>query len=150
MRTATTSSRNKGRVELQRLPADNDPLMHRIERIRARDRMFIDTLNQYYGNFSIDMWENYENWRKFNRAEMEAKRKAEAEATARIIGGIMLAALAAAAGRQQQLRGARHGGRARRRGARRERRGAVRDRRRSTPTRSRSWRTPSARRCDQR
>jgi hypothetical protein len=42
---------NKDRLTIKRLPAKNDPLLHRIETIRERDNLFVDTLQEYYANF---------------------------------------------------------------------------------------------------
>ncbi|MHC4415571.1 MAG: hypothetical protein ACYS0G_09835 [Planctomycetota bacterium] len=85
-----------GELEIQRLPAADDPLMTRIEKIDAREDMFVDTLNQYYEGFYTQMWEAYENWRRFNQAEQAALRQVEHEALMRTLGGVLLMAAAIA------------------------------------------------------
>ena len=40
-----------GTIALQRLPAQNDPLVDRLRQIRERDRLVVDTLNEHYANF---------------------------------------------------------------------------------------------------
>jgi hypothetical protein len=87
-----------GQLEIQRLPADDDPILARIEKIDARDDMFVDTINQYYEGFYTEMWEAYENWRRFNQAEHEALRRAEREGLLRTLGGIAMIAAAIAMG----------------------------------------------------
>jgi len=85
-----------GRVVVDRLPADDDPLMERVERIHAREQLFIDTLNQYYEGFYLDMWEAYENWRRYYLVEQDARRDAQAEAFWRTVGGALMIAAAVA------------------------------------------------------
>src|SRR5437762_3106179 len=45
----------KGLVRVARLPATDDPIATRVERIRQRDATVIDTVNGYYANFSDQM-----------------------------------------------------------------------------------------------
>ena len=42
-----------GQLEVIRLPAENDPILRRIERIRERDYLFIDTMQEHYDAFSL-------------------------------------------------------------------------------------------------
>jgi hypothetical protein len=90
------SEGRNGRVVVDRLPADDDPLMERIDRIHAREQMFIDTLNQYYEGFYLQMWEAYENWRRYYLVEQDAKREAQSEAFWRTVGGALMIAAAVA------------------------------------------------------
>ncbi|MGH8634648.1 MAG: hypothetical protein ACRET7_11025, partial [Burkholderiales bacterium] len=53
-----------GLIKVGKLPADNDPMLERVNRIRAREYMFIDTVNLYYGNLYDDMRQPYGQWRK--------------------------------------------------------------------------------------
>lgn len=85
-----------GDAYIERLPSDDDPMMVRIELIRERENMFMDTLNLYYEDFYLDMWEAYENWRRFNMAEQIARREVEREAVLRTIGGVLMIAAAIA------------------------------------------------------
>ena len=86
----------KGRVVINRLPADDDPMMERLLKIREREYMYLDTLNQYYEGFYNQMWPNYENWRKMNLTEQKAIKKIKRDALVRqvigaglIIGAVM-------------------------------------------------------------
>jgi hypothetical protein len=90
------SEGRNGRVLIDRLPAEGDPLMDRIDRIHAREQMFIDTLNQYYEGFYLEMWEAYENWRRYYLVEQDARREAQADAFWRTVGGALMIAAAVA------------------------------------------------------
>jgi hypothetical protein len=59
----------KERVKAQRLPAADDPMLRRIDAIRERDAMFVDTLNEYYAGFHEKMDAPYEQWRKYSYDE---------------------------------------------------------------------------------
>ncbi len=85
----------KGRFTLERLPAQNDPMMERLAVIRERDFMFIDTLNEYYAGFYATMDDPYDSWRAYSYQEQVAMEKLKRAArlekilgAAAIIGGI--------------------------------------------------------------
>jgi hypothetical protein len=90
----------KGRLSVKRLPADDDPMMERLLKIREREYMFVDTLNNQYEGFYNDMWPSYENWRKLNLTEREAIKKIKSEALTKQLIGALLIAGAIAAGSQ--------------------------------------------------
>jgi hypothetical protein len=90
------TTNGKGKTTVLRLPADDDPLMDRIDRIRERDAMFVDTLNQYYEGFYDNMWDAYENWRRYNLAEQEALRRVQGEAFLKTVAGVLMIAAAIA------------------------------------------------------
>ncbi len=79
----------KGRVEVARLPAESDPMMERISRVREREAMFVDVLNQHYAYFYNEMEQPYDDWRRFAYQEEtafdEMRRKAR---TQKILGAI--------------------------------------------------------------
>ena len=88
----------KKRLSVNRLPADNDPMMERLLQIREREYMYVDTLNQQYDNFYAEMWPAYENWRQLNLTEREAIKKIKRDAMTRQLVGALLVAGAIAAG----------------------------------------------------
>ncbi len=90
------SEDEQGLVVVQHFPAQDDPQMERIELIRERDNMFVETLNQYYEGLYLNMWEAYENWRQFNLVEQVALREAKKEAFFRTVTGILMVAAAVA------------------------------------------------------
>jgi hypothetical protein len=79
----------KGRYEVARLPAAQDPMMDRVARIREREYMFVDTLNQHYANFYTEMSEPYDSWRQFSYEEQMALEKLRRKArTQQILGAL--------------------------------------------------------------
>ena len=87
----------KGRFEIQRLPAEQDPMMTRVGMIRERDYMFVDTLNEYYSEFCVSMEEAYDNWRSFSYEEQVALAELRRQARMRkIIGAIAIIGAVAA------------------------------------------------------
>jgi hypothetical protein len=84
-----------GIYEIQRLPADDDPMMQRLGEVREREYMLVDTLNEYYAGLYYDLSVPYEDWRKMSREEsiryQEIKRSARIRqllGAAAIIGAI--------------------------------------------------------------
>jgi hypothetical protein len=87
----------QGLYQPARLPAEDDPVVQRMERIRERDYALIDTLNEHYTNFGESLHDPYTNWRKYSQEELqqvdEARRKAIARqvlGAAAVVGGIVL------------------------------------------------------------
>ena len=58
-----------GRYVLNRLPAVDDPMFDRTQRVRQRERLFLDTLDQHYAQFSAEAMEPYDSWREYAREE---------------------------------------------------------------------------------
>ena len=82
----------EGRLSVNRLPADNDPMMARLLQIREREYMYVDTLNRQYDGFYNEMWPAYEDWRNLNLTEREAIQKIKREALAKqLIGALLIA-----------------------------------------------------------
>ncbi|OUS11142.1 hypothetical protein A9Q89_09940 [Gammaproteobacteria bacterium 53_120_T64] len=79
----------KGRLEITRLPANNDPILQRIQRIRERDYLFVDTTQEYYDAFSLQMAAPYQSWRAQNYDEVLATRQLKRQSRERTIGGIV-------------------------------------------------------------
>jgi len=87
----------KGRYMVMRLPAENDPMLERVQAIRERDRVFVDTLQEYYVNFDAQMTDPYQEWRRLSYEESMALQELKAESTRRLIAGTV-AILAGIAG----------------------------------------------------
>ncbi len=77
----------EGEFLLRRLPAEDDPMLGRVRRVREREYLFIDTLDEYYENFHRDMYPAYQSWRKATYDEAIAYKELKAQSTARAIGG---------------------------------------------------------------
>lgn len=95
--TYLAEDRKKGTYKVARLPADGDPMMSRMDRIRERDYVLLDTVNEHYSLFGENMVESYSNWRRYSYDELEAKGEAERSALTRkllgaaaIVGGLVL------------------------------------------------------------
>jgi len=78
----------EGIFRVRKLPASNDPMFERAKRIRAREYMFIDTVNLYYNNLYDDMRKPYGEWRRSSLQELNQKRALERKAWARRLLGI--------------------------------------------------------------
>ncbi len=83
---------------IKRRPADDDPMMARLLKIREREYMYVDTLNQQYDQFYTKMWPSYENWRQLNLTERRAIKEIRKKALTRQLIGALLIAGAIAAG----------------------------------------------------
>jgi len=98
----------KGRYKVQRLPAEDDPMMARIVRVRERDYIFVDTLNEHYGNFHDQMLESYDEFRMHSWHEERTLRAVRREARMeKILGGLLLVGAAMTGGSTHTSRAAR-------------------------------------------
>ncbi|MBT8364001.1 MAG: hypothetical protein KJP23_04790 [Deltaproteobacteria bacterium] len=88
----------KDTLVIKRLPADDDPMMDRLLKIREREYMYVDTLNVQYEEFYNEMWPSYENWRQLNMTERKAIKEIKKRALTRQLIGALLIAGAIAAG----------------------------------------------------
>jgi len=77
----------EGDVELLRLPADDDPMLVRVRRVRDREYLFIDTLDEYYENYHRAVFTPYQSWRRATYQEAIAYEELRAQSRARMIGG---------------------------------------------------------------
>jgi hypothetical protein len=89
----------RGTYVILRLPAQDDPVVQRMERVRERDYSLVDTLNEHYTNFGASMDDAYANWRKYSYEELEAEAEARRKAMTRqvlgavaVIGGVIAGA----------------------------------------------------------
>lgn len=78
-----------GAFELRRLPAEDDPMIQHVRKVRNREYLFIDTIDEYYENFYRNMRPSYQNWRKATYGEAIAYRKLRAQSRNRAIGGVV-------------------------------------------------------------
>jgi len=78
-----------GVYEIARLPAENDPMLARVRKVREREYLFIDTLDEYYANFHRQMYPVYQDWRRASYDQAIAYKELRAQSTARAIGGTM-------------------------------------------------------------
>jgi hypothetical protein len=76
-----------GDFVVMRLPAEDDPMLERVRRVREREYLFIDTLDEYYDSYQRDMYPSYQNWRRATYDEAIAYKQLRAQSRARAIGG---------------------------------------------------------------
>ena len=76
-----------GDFELLRLPAAEDPMLERVRRVREREYLFIDTLDEYYADFHRNMYRPYHQWRAATYDEAIALRELEAQARGKVWAG---------------------------------------------------------------
>ncbi len=90
-------SNRKGQLTVARLPAANDPIAQRIQNIRERDNLYVDTVQEYYDAFSRQMTEPYQTWRSESYDEVMAVRDLKRQSLQRTVGGVItiLAGIAA-------------------------------------------------------
>lgn len=76
-----------GLYQVTALPAENDPLLQRIQDIRERDFMFIDTVQDYYATYTRQMRLPYDSWREQSYQETVTLRELRESAKRRLIAG---------------------------------------------------------------
>jgi hypothetical protein len=88
----------RGTYAVARLPAQDDPVVQRMDRVRERDYALVDTLNEHYSSFGESIDVAYSNWRRYSNEELEAEAEAKRKALTRqllgaaaIIGGVVAA-----------------------------------------------------------
>lgn len=79
-----------GRVKVAQLPAEDDAMLQRVHRIRDREDLFADTLNEYYAEFYREMAPAYNDWRQFTYEESLLLREARRKARNRLLAGAAL------------------------------------------------------------
>lgn len=75
------------KISVARLPAEGDPMLQRVRTIRDRDHAYIDTMQEYYSSFGLEMIGPYQEWRKLSYEETIAYQQVKAESRRRLIAG---------------------------------------------------------------
>ena len=88
----------KDRLAVAQLPAENDSMMRRVNRIKEQEYLFVDTLDDYYSRFHREMRPSYDEWRQATYEEAIRLREVQRQARNRLIGGALLIAAGVAAG----------------------------------------------------
>jgi len=100
-----------GQLSLTRIPADNDPMMQRVERIRSRNDLFLDVIQDYYRAFNNKMDAPYQEWRKLSYKEVLYSRQLKEQGRKEKIAGLVAIAggiAAATSSKGRTTRGAGH------------------------------------------
>ena len=82
------SENKKGVLNLERLPAEDDELLKRVQKIRQRDYLYIDTMQDYYDGFSQQMHFAYQEFRQSSYDSVVKSRQLNRQGNQRIITGI--------------------------------------------------------------
>jgi hypothetical protein len=82
------SEDKKGILTLERLPAQDDELLTRVQKIRQRDYLYIDTMQDYYDGFSQQMHFSYQEFRQSSYDSVVKARQLNRQGTRRIVAGI--------------------------------------------------------------
>lgn len=77
-----------GTFELRRLPTEDDPMLIRVRKVREREYLFIDTLDEYFENYHREMYPAYQSWRSATYGEAIALKQLKAQKRAKTIGGV--------------------------------------------------------------
>ncbi len=77
-----------GQFTVAHLPSYDDPMYGRVQAIRDRDLLMIDTLNGHFDNFHREMKQPYTEWRKARSDEAEKQRVLEKQALNRTLLGV--------------------------------------------------------------
>jgi len=101
---------DEGIYQLARLPADNDPMMLRIDRIKARNDLFLDVIEDYYRGFNKNMSLPYQEWRKLSYKEVLYERQLRDQARKEQLAGIAAIAVGVVAGATSESRSGRVAG----------------------------------------
>jgi hypothetical protein len=83
------------KFELSGLPDENDPMLKRIEELRAQELLFIDRLQDQYEVFDAEVSPSYQTWQEQTLPELEAARAAAMKRNASAALGVGLGVLAA-------------------------------------------------------
>ena len=82
------SEDKKGILRIERLPAENDSILERIYRIRDREDLYVDTMQDYYDVFSQQMHLPYQDFRRASYDSVIKARQLNKQGTKRVIAGI--------------------------------------------------------------
>ena len=77
-----------GITSVKRLPATNDPLLTRIDTIRDRDYLYVDALQDHYGNFVRQMEGPYTEFRRVSYEEVMKYDKVVAQSRRNMVIGV--------------------------------------------------------------
>ncbi len=80
-------SNKKGQITVKRLPAPDDPMLARIRKVREREYVFVDTLDEYFAEYQRAMYKPYQEWRQASYEEVISLEHLQAQARARMLMG---------------------------------------------------------------
>jgi hypothetical protein len=81
------SQERDGELTIARLPAENDSILQRVRKIRERDYLYVDTMQDYYDSFSRQMHLPYQDFRRASYDSVVKARQLRKQANRRMIAG---------------------------------------------------------------
>ena len=78
-----------GTFEIRRLPAEDDPMLERVRKVREREYIFIDMLDEYFDGFHSRMFPTYQGWRRATYDEAIAYRNQREKVRRKAIAGVV-------------------------------------------------------------
>lgn len=84
-------------IRLVSMPSNVDPLYQRVQSVRVREQLFIDNMQPHYSGFSQQMEDSYLLWQEASFTEVTLQKEAKTKSVLKIVGGVLLVALAVAA-----------------------------------------------------
>ncbi len=91
-----------GQTRVLQLPAENDSMLQRVDRIKEREYLFVDTMDDYYGRFYKDMRASYDEWRLATYEEAILLREMKSQANKQFWGGLGMTAAGIYAGAKSE------------------------------------------------
>ena len=91
-----------GKFSLVQLPAQDDAILQRVERIKQQEYLFVDTLDDHYSRFYREVAPSYNAWRQATYDEAIRLRDAQRQSRNRLLGGALLIAGGLAAGAKSE------------------------------------------------
>ncbi|MGB1402516.1 MAG: hypothetical protein ACPH3I_04195 [Porticoccaceae bacterium] len=82
------SEKPDGTLAIDKLPADNDSILVRVRKIRERDYLYIDTMQDYYDGFTQQMHLAYQDFRRASYDSVVKARQLDRQGSRRIVAGI--------------------------------------------------------------
>lgn len=82
------SEKRNGTLVIDKLPADNDSILVRVRKIRERDYLYIDTMQDYYDSFTQQMHLAYQDFRRASYDSVVKARQLNRQGNQRIVAGI--------------------------------------------------------------
>ena len=93
-----TDEKKQAQYSIARLPSDDDPMYQRVKRLRAREHLLVDTLDQQYDGLARNLTEPYAQWRMSRLIEMNAIRQRENLRDKKVGQAVMIGVLGTLAG----------------------------------------------------
>jgi hypothetical protein len=85
-------SERKGKYTIEQLPAESDAMLVRVQTIKEREYLLVDTLDDFYGKFYRDMKGSYDEWRYATYDEAIRLREMQKQSRNQLLTGAALIA----------------------------------------------------------